>query len=131
MCLAPDARTALNKRVKILASQKRLIYTPTNSSYQVLSAETYSKHGFNIHGVVFDELSKRLSDIANGRVSPLQDNDALKLNVPPYVMREAVFRSGDERVQKLADTYEKIRKRNGLHNREPPGQNQPHRKPRL
>ena len=47
---------ALNKRVKILASQKRIIYTPTNSFYQVLSAEAYSKHGFNIHGVVFDEL---------------------------------------------------------------------------
>ena len=47
---------ALSKRVKILASQKRIIYTPTNSFYQVLSAEAYSKHGFNIHGVVFDEL---------------------------------------------------------------------------
>lgn len=46
----------LNKRVKILASQKRLIYEPTNSFYQVLSAEAYSKHGFNVHGVVFDEL---------------------------------------------------------------------------
>ncbi len=47
---------ALNRRVKILASQKRIIYEPTNSFYQVLSAEAYSKHGFNIHGVVFDEL---------------------------------------------------------------------------
>ena len=47
---------ALNKRVKILASQKRIIFQPTNSFYQVLSAEAYSKHGFNIHGVVFDEL---------------------------------------------------------------------------
>ena len=43
---------ALEKRCKILASQKRIIYTPTNSFYQVLSAEAYSKHGFNIHGVV-------------------------------------------------------------------------------
>ena len=47
---------ALSRRVKILASQKRIIYKPTNSFYQVLSAEAYSKHGFNIHGVVFDEL---------------------------------------------------------------------------
>ena len=29
---------ALSKRVKILASQKRIIYYPTNSFYQVLSA---------------------------------------------------------------------------------------------
>ena len=34
---------ALNRRVKILASQKRIIYEPTNSFYQVLSAEAYSK----------------------------------------------------------------------------------------
>ena len=46
-----------------------------------------------------DELPKRLSDIAEGKVSPLQDNllkvgnDALKLNMLPYVMREAAFRS--------------------------------------
>lgn len=58
---------ALNKRVKILASQKRIIYQPTNSFYQVLSAEAYSKHGFNIHGVVFDELhtqpNRKLFDV--------------------------------------------------------------------
>ena len=46
----------LAKRVKILRSQKRIICSPTNSFYQVLSAEAYSKHGFNISGVVFDEL---------------------------------------------------------------------------
>ena len=47
---------ALAKRVKILASTKRIIYKPTNSFYQVLSAEAFTKHGFNISGVVFDEL---------------------------------------------------------------------------
>lgn len=47
---------ALRKRTKILTAQKRIVYTPTNSFYQVLSAEAYSKHGFNIHGVVMDEL---------------------------------------------------------------------------
>ena len=71
---------ALNKRVKILASQKRLIYTPTNSFYQVLSAEAYSKHGFNIHGVVFDELhtqpNRKLFDVmtkgsGDARMQPL------------------------------------------------------------
>lgn len=71
---------ALYKRVKILASQKRLIYTPTNSFYQVLSAEAYSKHGFNIHGVVFDELhtqpNRKLFDVmtkgsGDARMQPL------------------------------------------------------------
>ena len=47
---------SLAKRVKINASQKRLTYLPTNSYYQVLSAEAYTKHGLNCHGVVYDEL---------------------------------------------------------------------------
>jgi phage terminase large subunit-like protein len=58
---------ALNKRVKILAASKRLIYLPNNSFYQVLSAQAFSKHGFNIHGVVFDELhtqpNRKLFDV--------------------------------------------------------------------
>ena len=47
---------ALKKRIKPVLSQKRLVYTPLNSFYQVLSAESYTKHGLNVHGVVFDEL---------------------------------------------------------------------------
>lgn len=47
---------ALAKRVKIMATQKRLIYVPTGSYYQVLSADVANKHGFNTHGVIFDEL---------------------------------------------------------------------------
>jgi len=71
---------ALNKRVKILASQKRMVFEPTNSFYQVLSAEAYSKHGFNIHGVVMDELhiqpNRKLYDVmtkgsGDARMQPL------------------------------------------------------------
>ena len=71
---------ALNRRVKIQTSQKRIVYTPTNSFYQVLSAEAYSKHGFNIHGVVFDELhtqpNRKLFDVmtkgsGDARMQPL------------------------------------------------------------
>lgn len=71
---------ALNKRVKILTAAKRIIYLPTNSFYQVLSAEAYSKHGFNIHGVVFDELhtqpNRKLYDVmtkgsGDARTQPL------------------------------------------------------------
>ena len=71
---------ALSRRVKILASQKRMMYLPTNSFYQVLSAEAYSKHGFNVHGVVFDELhtqpNRKLFDVmtkgsGDARMQPL------------------------------------------------------------
>ena len=47
---------ALKKRIKPIMSVKRLVYQPTNSFYQVLSAEAYTKHGLNVHAVVFDEL---------------------------------------------------------------------------
>ncbi len=47
---------ALKARIKPVLSQKRLVYKPLGSSYQVLSAEAYTKHGLNVHGVVFDEL---------------------------------------------------------------------------
>ena len=46
----------LKKNIKIIPSMKRMVYLPTKSFYQVLSAEAYSKHGFNVHCVVFDEL---------------------------------------------------------------------------
>lgn len=71
---------ALKKRVKILASQKRIIYQPTNSFYQVLSADAYSKHGFNVSGVIFDELhtqpNRKLYDVmtkgsGDARTQPL------------------------------------------------------------
>ncbi len=71
---------ALAKRIKILTANKRIIYRPTNSFYQVLSAEAYSKHGFNISGVVFDELhtqpDRRLFDVmtkgsGDARTQPL------------------------------------------------------------
>ncbi|WP_256310490.1 terminase large subunit [Tissierella carlieri] len=47
---------ALKKRIKPIMSVKRLVYKPTNSFYQVLSAEAFTKHGLNVHGVIFDEL---------------------------------------------------------------------------
>ncbi len=71
---------ALAKRVKILDSQKRLVYLPTGSTYQVLSADVGNKHGFNTHGVVFDELhtqpNRKLFDVmtkgsGDARMQPL------------------------------------------------------------
>jgi len=57
----------LRKKIKIIESKKRMIYTPNGSFYQVLSSEAYSKHGFNIHGLIFDELhaqpNRKLFDV--------------------------------------------------------------------
>ena len=60
-----ELNKSLKKAVKISESKNRIEYK--NNFYQVLSAEAYSKHGFNIHGVVFDELhaqpNRKLYDV--------------------------------------------------------------------
>ena len=58
---------ALSKRVKINLSEKKMTYLPTDSTYKVLSADVANKHGFNTHGVIFDELhtqpNRKLYDV--------------------------------------------------------------------
>lgn len=75
-----DQWPALKKKCKLVISQKRIIYLPTKSFYQVLSAEAYTKHGLNVHRVVFDELhaqpTRKLYDImtkgsGDARTQPL------------------------------------------------------------
>ena len=47
---------ALMRRSKITAAQKRIVNYINNGYYQVLSAETGTKHGLNVSGLVFDEI---------------------------------------------------------------------------
>lgn len=51
--VANDKRLA--SKCKIISSTKRIVHN-NGSFYRVLSAEAPTKHGFNIHGVIFDEL---------------------------------------------------------------------------
>lgn len=71
---------ALKKRIKPIMYMKRLVYKPTNSFYQVLSSEAYTKHGLNVHSVIFDELyaqpNRELFDVmtkgsGDARLQPL------------------------------------------------------------
>ena len=45
----------LGAKCKVIMSTKRIVHN-NGSVYRVLSADAYSKHGYNIHGVIFDEL---------------------------------------------------------------------------
>ena len=40
----------------IIDSQKRIVHRPSGSFYRAISAEAYSKHGFNASVVIYDEL---------------------------------------------------------------------------
>ncbi|GHV33202.1 terminase [Clostridia bacterium] len=46
----------LAKISKLVPSTKRIMFPHTNSFYRVLSSETKSKQGFNVSGLIFDEL---------------------------------------------------------------------------
>jgi len=47
---------SLSKISRIINSQKRIVFYKKNSFYRAISSEAYSKHGFNAHAVVYDEL---------------------------------------------------------------------------
>jgi|SRR5215471_6423092 len=46
----------LYAQVEILDSQKRIVHRKSGSVYRAISAEAYSKHGFNASRVIYDEL---------------------------------------------------------------------------
>ena len=41
---------------KLIPSKKRIVFPKMNSFYRVLSSETKAKQGFNVSGLIFDEL---------------------------------------------------------------------------
>lgn len=46
----------LSKVCKIVDSQKRIIYPKTSSFYRAIPAEVAGAHGYNAHGIIFDEV---------------------------------------------------------------------------
>lgn len=70
----------LFNKMSIQASLKTMNYVPTGSKYKALSADVANKHGFNTHGVIFDELhtqpNRKLYDVmlqgsGDARMQPL------------------------------------------------------------
>jgi len=57
----------LDSIVEIVDSHKRIVFRKTGSFYRAISAEAYSKHGFNASVVIYDELhaapSRELWDV--------------------------------------------------------------------
>ena len=56
MCGMLDARPFLDKKVKRIPSKRKIELAHGSGFVQVLSAEAYSKHGYNASCVIFDEL---------------------------------------------------------------------------
>ena len=56
MCGMLDARPFLDKKVNRIPSKRKIELADGSGFVQVLSAEAYSKHGYNASCVIFDEL---------------------------------------------------------------------------
>ena len=67
----------LQKRCKILDSQKRIICYSNNSFYHVLASDVENKHGFDTTGVIFDELhtqpNRKLYDVLTDGAGDARD----------------------------------------------------------
>jgi phage terminase large subunit-like protein len=85
---------ALKKRVKIAESQKRIIFEPTRSVYQVLSSEVASKYGYNVHACIFDELlgqpNRKLYDVMT-KGSGRRESSRLILSLPQPDLTKTAF----------------------------------------
>ena len=46
----------LNNNLTVLRSTKRIVSYERNSFYRAISAESYTKHGYSVHGCIFDEM---------------------------------------------------------------------------
>ena len=51
-----EASPALKARLKVRRSRKTIEYRETRSKFKALSSDVATKEGFNIHGLLFDEL---------------------------------------------------------------------------
>ncbi len=70
----------LSSKLRIIDSRRRIIAPKTGNIYQVLSSDVKTKHGFNVSGLVFDELhaqpDRKLYDVltdgsGDARTQPL------------------------------------------------------------
>lgn len=64
------AKLVLRGKLRIVESQRKIIYRPTGSILRVLSSDAFSKHGYSPSCVIFDELhaqrNRELWDIMTG-----------------------------------------------------------------
>jgi phage terminase large subunit-like protein len=108
-----EESTELSSRCSILDGTKRITVPRTNSFYRVLSSETYSKHGYNISGLVVDEVhahkDRGLIDVLTkgsgaARRQPLFifittsgiDRNSICWDMHEYALRVLKFRNPEE-----------------------------------
>jgi len=79
----------------IVDSQKRIVHRPSGSFYRAISAEAYSKHGFNASLVVYDELhaapTRELYDVLSTSMGARRDPLMLVISTAGYDRHSILF----------------------------------------
>ncbi len=99
---------ALMKRCNIIDSQKRIVYYKTNSFYRAISADAYSKHGYNAHAVIYDELhaapSRDLWDVLATSMGAREQPLMLAITTAGYDQNSICYEQYDYAKKVLAGT---------------------------
>jgi phage terminase large subunit-like protein len=78
----------LDQACYVVDSQKRIVHVPSGSMYRAISAEAYSKHGFNASMVVYDELhaapNRELYDVLSTSMGARQQPLFLVISTAGY-----------------------------------------------
>jgi phage terminase large subunit-like protein len=78
----------LYAQVEILDSQKRIVHRGSGSFYRAISAEAYSKHGFNASRVIYDELhaapSRELFDVLTTSMGAREQPQLIAISTAGY-----------------------------------------------
>ena len=99
----------LHKRLRYRT--RNLFYDDMNAFYRVLSADAYTKHGLNPHGVIFDELhtqpNRELWDVLDSATGARDQSLQLAITTAGVYDRESICWEVYDYAKKLIDgTYE-------------------------
>lgn len=96
----------LSARLQILDSQKRIVDHQTGSFYRAISAEAYSKHGFNASMVIYDELhaaaNRELWDVLTTSMGARWEPIVIAITTAGYD-RKSICWEQHEYAQKILD----------------------------
>jgi phage terminase large subunit-like protein len=103
-----QANPTLNKTLKVLDSRKRIINHRNNGFMQVLSSESYTKHGINPSCIIFDELHAQPNDdlwntLTSGTDTARRQQLVLVLSTAGIFNKESIWWRTREKARQIRD----------------------------
>jgi len=100
-----QAEPRLKKRLRF--RQRNIFYDDLNGFYRVLSADAYTKHGLNPHGVIFDELhtqpNRDLWDVLDSATGSREQSLLMAITTAGVLDRHSICWEQYDYAKKVAD----------------------------